>query len=129
MKRNLSVLIALLFLGSASIAVAAISQKRLVGSWQGQLVMSFNGDTKSENVKFVFAKDGGLQVTYGGKEEASKYKVSGNEVHFYNKDGSKKEAVLHNIKLSKSALSGDLKPEGEGMPPGVSIKLKLSRSK
>ena len=127
MKRNLSIVIALLFLGSATAAFAAINQKRLVGSWQGQLVMSINGETKTETVKFVFAKDGALTVTYGGKEEASKYKIAGNEVHIYNKDGSKKEAVLHNIKLSKSSLSGDLKPEGEKMPPGVSIKLKLSR--
>jgi hypothetical protein len=128
-KRNLSVLIALLFLGSASVALAALNQKKLVGSWQGQLMMSFNGETKSENVKFVFDAGGGLTVTYGGKQETSKYKVAGSEVHFYNKDGSKKEAVLKNVKLSTKALSGDLAPEGDALPPGVSIQLKLTRAK
>ncbi len=129
-KLSITILCAAI-LGLAGAAVAKVDKKLLLGKWKGEMQMSMSGTDHKEKVAMEFKRDGTLYITSGDHDKVEKgtYQLRGNDIALIDSK-TKDEIILTDITLSKSRLSGTLKPgDGAGIPDGVVITMVLERAR
>ncbi len=118
----------LLLVFTAVDADADVDAKLLVGTWKGTLSIKMGKTNDTQTAVMEFRKDGTLIAKVGANEDRAKYTIKGDKISF--DSPNKPKMFLVNIKLTKTRLSGEFVPEDpKQMPPGVKLRLTLTRSK
>jgi hypothetical protein len=121
---SFAVVVALTFAGGLAQAKPTI--KKLQGQWFGDLRIAVpDKDDQKMPALLAFAKDGSMRSKIGPVEKPGHFKIDGKSIVFFD-ENKKKEATLVNVKLTKKALTGELKPTQE-VPGGVKVYLELQR--
>lgn len=142
MKKSctLGLFIVLAVMLTAVHARAGIDVKKLIGTWEGEVVASFTieGKTHTEKIKVTmeFRKDGKVissSETDKEKTEAA-YEIKGDQIlvtEHNDKEVTKVKIVV--ITLTDTVFKAELSPyseeEKKKLPPGFSMKLNLKRKK
>jgi uncharacterized protein (TIGR03066 family) len=139
-KTFLGLIVILTLLTTASYAGSGIDVKKLIGTWEGEVVASFTieGKTHTETIKVTmeFRKDGKVissSETDKEKTEAD-YEIKGNQILVTEvNDNQTTKVSIVGITLTGTALKAEITPASEEerkkLPPGFSMKLDLKRKK
>jgi uncharacterized protein (TIGR03066 family) len=141
MKKTYSrILILLTLLTTAAYAGSGLDAKKLIGTWEGEVVATFTIEDKThtEKIKVTmeFRKDGKVissSETDKEKTEAD-YKIVGNQILVTEVNDKKTTKVsIVSITLTGTAFKAEITPASEEerkkLPPGFSMKLDLKRKK
>jgi uncharacterized protein (TIGR03066 family) len=139
-KTSIKLLIGLTLLTTAAYAGSGIDAKKLIGTWEGEVVATFTIEDKThtEKIKVTmeFRKDGKVissSETDKEKTEAD-YKIEGNQIIVTEVNNQKTTKVaIVSITLTDKALKAEITPadpeEKKQLPPGFTMKLDLKRKK
>lgn len=130
---------ALAILATPALA-GGIDAKKLIGTWEGEVVASFTIEDKTHTEKMKvtmeFRKDGKVISSSETDKEKSEadYKIEGDQIIVteVNKDKTTKVSII-GITLTDTAFKAEITPaspeEKKQLPPGFSMKLDLKRKK
>ena len=136
----LKLFVVLAMLMTAVHARAGIDVKKLIGTWEGEVVASFaiEGKTHTEKIKVTmeFRKDGKV-ISWSeadkDKSEAT-YEIKNNQIFVTETDDKKATKItIVGITLTGTVFKAEIIPASEEekkkLPPGFSMKLDLKRKK
>lgn len=113
----------------ATPAAAEVDRGKLIGYWNGDLVVFFHGNAKGMQIEVNFQKNGKftLKQLKNGKTDEAKFVIKGDRILIT--DGKGKDTYITDIALTDDKLRGRFESSEQADDQMLSIELALRRGR